>query len=56
MYSVTIFHSNRAHTAYFPHEWQAAQYAEMFLDRDPVIKSPSGKPIPLYGGDDDSEL
>lgn len=56
MYTVTIFRHGKKHVAEFDHEWQAAQFAEMFLDNDAVMRDPSGKVIPLYADTCDSEL
>ena len=48
MYTVEIMRKGHKQTAHFDFEWQAAQFAAMFLDKDPVLKGPSGKPIPLF--------
>lgn len=48
MYTVEIIRKGHTQKAHFNFEWQAAQYAEMFLDKDPVLKDPSGRIIPLY--------
>lgn len=56
MYSVEIKRNGRTQTAYFNHEWQAAQFAEMFLDKDPIIKDPNGKAVVLYANCIDSEF
>ena len=55
MYSVEIQRHGRKQTAYFNEEWEAAHWAEMFLDRDPVLKDPKGRVIPLYAECIDSE-
>ena len=55
MYSVEIIRRGHKQTAWFDHEWQAAQWAEMFLDKDPVVKDKSGRTIPLYAECHDSE-
>lgn len=56
MYSVEIIRKGHTQTAYFDYEWQAAQFAEMFADKDPVIRDPKGKTIPLYAECVDSEM
>lgn len=55
MYSVEIKRHGRKQTAYFEHEWLAAQWAEMFLDCDPVLRDPKGRTIALYAQCVDSE-
>ena len=56
MYTVTIIRHGRKQTAQFDYEWQAAQFAEMFLDNDAVMRDPSGKVVPLFADSNDSEL
>lgn len=55
MYTVTITKNGREQTAEFKTEWQAAQHAVMFLDRNPVVKDPNGNTVPLYAECRDSE-
>lgn len=56
MFTVTYFHRGKKKTVSFDQEWQAAQCAEMLLDRDAVLRGPDGKVIPLYADTSDSEL
>ena len=55
MYTVEIRRNGTKQKAYFEHEWQAAQWAEIFLDKDPVIRDPKGRTVPLYAKCNDSE-
>jgi hypothetical protein len=55
MYTVTIMRKNKESTSQFSYKWQAMQYAEMFLDCDPVVRDPDGEPVKLYAKCNDSE-
>lgn len=56
MYTVTYYYRGKDRNVKFDYEWQAAQYAEMLLDKDAVLRGPDGKIIPLYADTGDGEL